>query len=59
MSNALFARIQHVLEMMQEKSRKAEERLLNSERQVSALAQKVQTLEQQVAILRAAAMQAK
>ena len=59
MSNALFARIQHLLEMMQEKSRKAEERLLNSERQVSALAQKVQTLEQQVAILRAAAMQAK
>ena len=59
MSNALFARIQHLLETMQEKSRKAEERLLNSERQVSALAQKVQTLEQQVAILRAAAMQAK
>ena len=59
MSNALFARIQHLLETMQEKSRKAEERLLNSERQVSALAQKVQTLEQQVAILRAAAMQGK
>ena len=58
-NKGIFNRIQHILETVQEKQNRQDIRVQNAERQVSGLAQKIQTLEQQMAILRAAAMQGK
>lgn len=58
MSKALFARVQLLLEETQAKIGAAEERWQNSETQIRGLSQRVQTLEAQIAMLRAQAMQA-
>ena len=54
----MFSRVQLLLEQTQEKIRVAEEKWQNSECQIRSLSGRVQTLEGQIALLRAQAMQA-